>query len=77
MLDLRTVVDNLADVKTALARRSPASADALAPIESLAERRRHAIAESENAAARRNAANDEMAKLPKASPCLLYTSRCV
>jgi seryl-tRNA synthetase len=68
MLELRTVVDNLADVKTALARRSAAAADALLPIESLAERRRAAIAESERAAARRNAANDEMAKLPKASP---------
>jgi seryl-tRNA synthetase len=68
MLDLRTVVDNLDEVKTALARRSPAAAEALSPIESLAARRRLAIATSEGLAAKRNAANEDMAKLPKSSP---------
>lgn len=68
MLDLRAVVDHLAEVKNALSRRSPATAAALAPIESLAEQRRHAIVESETAAAKRNAANEEMATLSKTSP---------
>ncbi len=68
MLELRSVVDHLAEVKTALARRNEAAAAALAPIESLAERRKAAILESESAAARRNAANEEMAKLPKNGP---------
>jgi seryl-tRNA synthetase len=68
MLDLRFVVDHLPEVRAALARRSPAAAAPLDSIEELARRRRENITESESRAARRNAANEEMAKLPKGSP---------
>ncbi|MCU0681719.1 MAG: serine--tRNA ligase [Polyangiaceae bacterium] len=68
MLDLRYVVDNLAAVRAALGRRGPAHAAPLDPIEGLAQRRREAIAASESRAARRNAANQEMARLTKGSP---------
>ena len=67
MLDLRFVVDNLAAVRAALGRRGPAHAAPLDHIEELAQRRREAIAGSETRAARRNAANEEMARLPKGS----------
>jgi seryl-tRNA synthetase len=67
MLDLRYVVDNLAAVRTALGRRGPAHSAPLDHIEGLARRRREAIAASESRAARRNAANEEMARLPKGS----------
>ncbi|HEU4408049.1 MAG TPA: serine--tRNA ligase [Polyangiaceae bacterium] len=68
MLDLRYVVDNLAAVRAALGRRGPAHAAPLDRIEGLARRRRETIAASESRAARRNAANEEMARLPKGSP---------
>ncbi len=68
MLDLRYVVDNLAAVRAALGRRGPAHAAPLDRIEELARRRREAIAASEARAARRNAANQEMARLTKGSP---------
>jgi seryl-tRNA synthetase len=68
MLDLRYVVDNLAAVRAALGRRGPAHAAPLDHIEGLARRRREAIAASESRAARRNAANEDMARLPKNSP---------
>lgn len=68
MLDLRYVVDNLAAVRAALGRRGPAHAAPLDRIEELARRRRESIAASESRAARRNAANEEMARLPKGSP---------
>jgi seryl-tRNA synthetase len=68
MLDLRFVVDHLAEVKTALARRNAAAAASLGSIEELARRRKEAISASERLAAERNKANEEMAKLPKGSP---------
>ncbi len=68
MLDLRFVVEHLDDVRQALARRNPEAAAALDPIRELAAARRDAIVAAEARAARRNAANQEMAKLPKSSP---------
>ena len=68
MLDLRHTVENLAAVRAGLLRRGAAVAAPLTHLESLAERRKVAIRKSEALAAERNAANDEMAKLPKGSP---------
>ena len=68
MLDLRHVVEHLPEVRAQLARKSDEAANALSDIEALANERRAAITSSENLAAKRNAANDTMAKLPKGSP---------
>ena len=68
MLDLRYVVDHLEEARTALARRSSEAATTLAPITELALERRTIIADVEQKAAKRNAANDAMSKLDKKSP---------
>jgi seryl-tRNA synthetase len=68
MLDLRYVVDHLPEVRAALARRNPEAAAPLDAIADLAKARREAIMASESKASARNAANAEMAKLPKTSP---------
>jgi len=68
MLDLRHVVDQMDDVRAALARRSPAAAAALAPIAELGQKRRELIALAESKAAARNQANEKMAKADKKSP---------
>ncbi len=68
MLDLRYVVDNLDAVRARLARRNADAAAPLAAIADLARERREAIVASETKAAERNAANAEMARLPKGSP---------
>jgi seryl-tRNA synthetase len=68
MLELRYVVENLDEVKAALSRRSAEAAQSLASIADLARERREAITRSEAMAQERNAANQEMAKLPKGSP---------
>jgi seryl-tRNA synthetase len=68
MLDLRYVVDHLDDVRAALARRSPAAANALAPIAELADKRKELILATESKAAARNQANEKMAKADKKSP---------
>lgn len=68
MLDLRFVVEHLDEVRLALSRRNPEAAAALDPIRELAAARRDAIVAAEARAAQRNAANQEMAKLPKSSP---------
>jgi seryl-tRNA synthetase len=68
MLDLRHVVENLAEARNGLARRNENAANALAGIDELATARRAAIVASESLAAERNAANAEMSKLPKGSP---------
>ena len=67
MLDLRYVVDHIEEVRSALARRGPAAVAPLEAITVLAEERRDAIATAEQKAAARNAANKQMAKLPKQS----------
>ena len=68
MLDLRYVVDNLDEVRAALARRSERDAALLDPMRELADRRKKAILAREERAARRNAASKEMAQLDKRSP---------
>jgi seryl-tRNA synthetase len=68
MLDLRHVVDHMDDVRAALARRSPAAANTLAPIAELGQKRRELIALSETKAAARNQANEKMAKADKKGP---------
>src|SRR5262245_7609912 len=68
MLDLRYVVDNLDEVRAALARRSERDAALLDPMRELAERRKKAILAREERAARRNAASKEMAQADKRSP---------
>ena len=68
MLDLRYVVDHLDEVQAGLSRRSAAAAETLAPIALLGKKRRELIGAVEGAAARRNAANEAMAKADKKSP---------
>jgi seryl-tRNA synthetase len=68
MLELRYVVEHLDEVKASLSRRSAEAADSLSSIADLAKERREAITRSEAMAQERNAANQEMAKLPKGSP---------
>jgi seryl-tRNA synthetase len=68
MLDLRHVVEHLADVRAGLGRRSEAVAAQLDPIAELAAERRRLIGEAEKKQAERNAASKEMAKADKASP---------
>jgi seryl-tRNA synthetase len=63
MLDLRTVVDNLAEVKRALGRRNEAASASVDGIEELAKKRREAIQASETRAAQRNAESEAMAKI--------------
>jgi seryl-tRNA synthetase len=67
MLDLRYVVDNLEQVRAALATRSDKDAALLEPISELSQRRLTLIGGREERAARRNAASKEMAKLDKKS----------
>jgi seryl-tRNA synthetase len=68
MLDLRYVVENIEEVRNALARRNAQAIVPLNAITELAEERRRAITAAEQQAAARNAANKDMAKLPKQSP---------
>ena len=68
MLDLRYVVENLDQVRAALARRNPDVARSLEAVGDLARTRSEAIVAVEQRAARRNAANEQMSKLPKGSP---------
>jgi len=68
MLDLRFVAEHLDEVRQSLARRSPETAAALDPVRDLAAARRAAIVAAEARAAQRNAANQQMARLPKNSP---------
>ena len=68
MLELRYVVEHLEEAKKSLGRRNPEAAAPLDAIAGLADERRRAIGEMEGRAARRNAANQEMAKLARTSP---------
>ncbi|HEX5660870.1 MAG TPA: serine--tRNA ligase [Polyangiales bacterium] len=63
MLDLRYVLDNLDEVRTALARRSKGAVAGLARIEELGEERKKAIRELEAVLRERNAASEAMAKI--------------
>jgi seryl-tRNA synthetase len=65
MLDARYVADHLDEVRAALGRRSPDAARGLDGLAELSRRRRELIVDVEAKQARRNAANQEMAKLAK------------
>jgi seryl-tRNA synthetase len=67
MLDLRYVVDNLTEVRAALARRGPGAAAALDPIADLAAERSRVIQRAQALREERNLASSEMAKLDKQS----------
>ncbi|MCL2823811.1 MAG: serine--tRNA ligase [Polyangiaceae bacterium] len=68
MLDLRYVVDHIDEVRAALARRNPQASASLDSIAELAKKRVEIIGAAERKASERNAANKDMAKLPKNSP---------
>jgi seryl-tRNA synthetase len=63
MLDLRYVLDQLDEVRTALARRGSSAAQALGRIEQLGEERKRAIRELEAVLRERNEASEAMAKI--------------
>src|ERR1041384_4409013 len=63
MLDLRTVVSNLDEVKQRLAARGGQAAAALAPIEELANERRQLIISSETERAEQRKASEQMRTL--------------
>jgi seryl-tRNA synthetase len=63
MLDLRYVLENLDEVRAALARRGKNAVAGLARIEELGEERKRAIRELEAVQRERNAASEEMAKI--------------
>jgi seryl-tRNA synthetase len=63
MLDLRTVVSNLDEVKQRLAARGGQAAAALAPIEELANERRQLIISSESERAEQKKASEQMRTL--------------
>lgn len=75
MLDARWVADHLDEVRAALARRSPEAAAGLDGLGHLSTRRRSLIGEVETKQARRNAANQEMAKLAKADRAAFEVKR--
>jgi seryl-tRNA synthetase len=63
MLDLRFVLDNLDEVRAALARRGPAQAALLDRITELAAERKRAIQELESVQRERNAVSEAMARI--------------
>ena len=67
MLDLRYVVDNLAEVRASIGRRSAKDAALLDPISALAQRRLALIQQQQAKAAERNSASKEMSRLDKSS----------
>ena len=75
MLDARTVAENLDSIQRSLARRSPAAAESLVGIDELARRRVELIVKTEQAQARRNAANQEMTKLAKGGDKAAFQAR--
>jgi seryl-tRNA synthetase len=75
MLDARTVAENLDDTHKALARRSAAAAQSLEGIRDLNQKRLSLILETEQAQARRNAANLEMSQLAKGGDKAAFQAR--
>ena len=65
MLELRYVVDHMAEVRAALLRRGPNAARSLDSIVALGERRGAVISRLEALRQHQNEANAEMAKLDK------------
>ncbi len=75
MLDPRYVAENLEAVRTRLATRSPSAAATLDPLAEAVSRRRELVGKTEALQARRNAANDEMAKLAKGGDKAAFAAR--
>jgi seryl-tRNA synthetase len=75
MLDARYVADHLPEVRAALERRSPEAARGLDAVTELSARRRALIVEVESRQARRNAANQDMAKLAKSDKAAFEARR--
>jgi seryl-tRNA synthetase len=75
MLDGRWVADHLDEARAGLSRRSPATAALLEPAGPAFERRRESIGKTEALQARRNAANEEMAKLAKGGDKTAFAAR--
>jgi seryl-tRNA synthetase len=75
MLDARYVAEHLEEVRAALGRRSPDAARGVEALGELSSRRRALIGDVEAKQARRNAANQEMAKLAKTDPAAFAARR--
>ncbi len=75
MLDPRYVAENLEEVKTRLLSRSPEWGAALSELSEFVEQRRALIGETEQLAARRNAANKEMSALAKGGDKEAFAAR--
>jgi len=75
MLDPRQVADQFDSIQAALARRSPAAAESLAPMRGLIERRRQLIGQTESKQASRNRQSEEMAQLAKGPDKAAFAER--
>lgn len=75
MLDARYVADHLEEVKARLMTRNPEWGSAVDALGVLAAERRQLITETETAAARRNAANQEMSALAKSGDKEAFAAR--
>ncbi len=75
MLDARYVAENLDEVRTRLETRSPSWGQEVSALSALVERRRKLIGQTEELAARRNAANQEMSALSKSGDKAAFSAR--
>jgi seryl-tRNA synthetase len=75
MLDVRYVADHLDEVTQALSRRSPSFAEVVAGLAELSDQRRALVQAAEVLQAKRNQANQEMAKLAKGGDKALFSER--
>ncbi len=75
MLDPRYVAENLDEVKASLERRSPSWGPVVAELSKFVEERRRLIGQTEELAARRNAANKEMSALAKGGDKEAFAAR--
>jgi len=75
MLDARYVAEHLDEVKTRLLTRSPEWGPVVQELSGLVERRRALIGQTEELAARRNAANKEMSALAKGGDKQAFAAR--
>lgn len=75
MLDARYVAEHLDEVKARLIQRNPVWASSLDELSQLATERRQLIGETEQLAARRNAANQEMSALAKSGDKEAFAAR--
>lgn len=75
MLDPRYVAENLEEVRARLERRSPSWGRIVDELSSLVDERRKLIGQTEQLAARRNAANKEMSALAKGGDKQTFAAR--